>query len=235
MGEMVTCETCGDSFEVLPYKLEKNDHHFCNRECYHEWKRNDWVPPWTVEDKPTMDCVHCGETFEIYPFQEGKRKFCSRECSDEYKKTLRGPETANYQGGKVVAICEECSQPFGYYERKGEDNPIYCSRECYDATKSERMKGQNNPVWRGGWHHYYGANWDEQRAKALERDNHTCQRCGKHTSEQERSLDVHHKKRIGWFREEYDAPEWWEKGNELNNLVTMCPSCHKTIEWENGV
>jgi len=94
------------------------------------------------------------------------------------------------------------------------------------------MAGENNPVWRGGWEWNYGPNWDDQREKAIERDDHECQRCGKHADEMPRSPDVHHQKRLGWFREEYDAPEWWERGNRLENLVTLCAECHLTVEWK---
>lgn len=232
MGEIVTCDACAEEIEVPPYKLEKNEHHFCDRECYHNWKSDEWVPPWQEDDKPVVECKYCGDEFEIYPYQEGKRKFCSRECADEFKTTLHGAETGNWKGGKVTSFCQQCGQPFQYWDRDCEPNPKYCSKECYGIVQEETQKGENNPVWRGGWEHYYGANWEQQAEKARARDDHTCQRCGIDGEELDRALDVHHKKRLGWFREEYDAPEWWEKGNQLDNLVSMCSSCHKIVEWE---
>lgn len=90
--------------------------------------------------------------------------------------------------------------------------------------------GQEHFNWKGGHEKYYGANWEEQRDKALERDDHTCQRCKTQESFDGRNLSVHHRKRLGWFKEEYDAPEWWERGNDLDNLITLCEPCHG--KWE---
>lgn len=56
------------------------------------------------------------------------------------------------------------------------------------------------------------------RIKALERDNYTCQKCGK-THHQIR-LDVHHKDEKGrGYKQE-------ERNDSLNNLITWCIICH---------
>lgn len=231
MGEIIHCDACGTELEVAPHKLEKNDHHFCDRDCYHNWKSDDWEPPWQVDEKPTIKCEMCGDVVEVYPYEKDSRKFCGRECADEYKTTLREDETGNYQGGKTSYTCSECGDEFKEYPAEGKN--VFCSIECYNSAKSRRFQGEDNPAWAGGWDWWYGANWEEQRKKAIERDNHTCQRCGMHADEMERSPDVHHKKRIGWFKEEYDEPEWWEKGNSLDNLVTYCRNCHQKVESPN--
>lgn len=67
----------------------------------------------------------------------------------------------------------------------------------------------------------YGENWDEQRAAALEQDDHTCQACG--ASGDDTLLDVHHIRPLKTFESPEDA-------NTLDNLVVFCRSCHR--KWE---
>ncbi len=67
----------------------------------------------------------------------------------------------------------------------------------------------------------YGPNWQLQRRQALERDRRTCQVCG--LVEQGRPFHVHHKVPFRAFPSFYQA-------NQLDNLVTLCPSCHQLAE-----
>jgi 5-methylcytosine-specific restriction endonuclease McrA len=91
------------------------------------------------------------------------------------------------------------------------------------------MQDEGNPRWDGGdYRNYYGPNWDGQKVKAKERDNYQCQLCA--VSNNEATLSVHHNTKIKVFKRKFDAPEWWQRGNALNNLVTLCLSCHGL--WE---
>lgn len=67
----------------------------------------------------------------------------------------------------------------------------------------------------------YGPNWIVQRNRARERDHFTCQVCG--AVENGRSHHVHHKTPFRTFTSYLIA-------NELDNLITLCPSCHKRVE-----
>ena len=67
----------------------------------------------------------------------------------------------------------------------------------------------------------YGDKWDKVRAKAIERDNLTCQEDG--CEEEGLGLDVHHIKPVSSF----DNPE---DSHYLENLVTLCRSHHKERE-----
>lgn len=75
----------------------------------------------------------------------------------------------------------------------------------------------------------YGPNWQEQRQKALERDGHRCRTCGA-KARPGQGLHIHH---IRPFREYNYIPgenEAYIQANELENLVTLCPSCHRRAE-----
>ncbi|HEX2979203.1 MAG TPA: DEAD/DEAH box helicase [Anaerolineaceae bacterium] len=67
----------------------------------------------------------------------------------------------------------------------------------------------------------YGPNWIVQRNRARERDHFTCQVCG--AQEAGRSHHVHHKTPFRNFPSYLAA-------NQLDNLITVCPSCHRRVE-----
>lgn len=94
-------------------------------------------------------------------------------------------------------------------------------------SENNPMEGktkEQNPAWKGGGNRkYYGPNWEEQRQKRLEKDNHTCQRCGG-----ENVNIVHHHIPIREWRE--DGEKDIEDANQLWNLVTVCEGCHGEIE-----
>lgn len=94
--------------------------------------------------------------------------------------------------------------------------------------------GSDHPSWEGGYDNYYGPNWQTQREKALRRDNYQCVDCGitneEHKTEFGRALTCHHVTPIREFRLQYDEPEWWERSNQLENLVTLCDPHHD--KWE---
>lgn len=230
----VSCENCGDVFECPKHRAEKRDNLFCCRDCYHDFGRPDMQGENHHDHKggkKEQECEWCGETYMAWPYEiENGRRFCGRECSDKAQAEVKGPKHPRYKPEKHKTFqCKNCGDEFRRYAPKNDCE--YCTEECYREAAKDLFAGKKNPVWRGGWTHYYGANWDEQREKALERDNHTCQDCGKHADDMPRSPDVHHKKRLGWFKEEYDEPRWWQEGNKVENLVTLCPKCHKVREF----
>lgn len=69
----------------------------------------------------------------------------------------------------------------------------------------------------------YGPLWQEQRQKALERDNFECQFCGREDGENDVGLHVHHQIPYRAFDDD-------EKAHDLDNLITVCSRCHGRIE-----
>jgi DEAD/DEAH box helicase domain-containing protein len=67
----------------------------------------------------------------------------------------------------------------------------------------------------------YGPDWPAQRDRARLRDGYRCQVCG--VSEQGRAHDVHHKTPFRTFASSQTA-------NQLGNLITLCPTCHRRAE-----
>lgn len=75
-------------------------------------------------------------------------------------------------------------------------------------------KRQYSHAWKGGSSFVRGLDWPDQRIKCLVRDGYKCRSCGK----KNKRLSVHHK--IDWVK---------TKDNRLNNLITVCQSCHTKI------
>ncbi len=67
----------------------------------------------------------------------------------------------------------------------------------------------------------YGPDWNKIRDRVRTRDKYTCQVCG--APETTRQHDVHHKTPFRAFTSLAEA-------NRLENLTTLCPSCHHKAE-----
>jgi DEAD/DEAH box helicase domain-containing protein len=67
----------------------------------------------------------------------------------------------------------------------------------------------------------YGANWQKIREAVRKRDQFQCQVCG--AKELNRQHDVHHKIPFRSFTSK-------EEANRLENLTTLCHSCHHQVE-----
>jgi len=83
--------------------------------------------------------------------------------------------------------------------------------------------GENHPNWRGGNSPGYklyltDRNWHELRKQVYERDNWTCQDCGKKCHH---DITCHH-----------IVPYRISQDDSMDNLITLCVACHSKKEWE---
>jgi len=74
----------------------------------------------------------------------------------------------------------------------------------------------------------YGPNWNKIREKVRARDGYACQVCG--TPETTRQHDVHHKTPFRAFVRIGSTEPAYIQANRLENLTTLCPSCHHKAE-----
>ena len=75
----------------------------------------------------------------------------------------------------------------------------------------------------------YGPNWPAVRRQVLARDNQRCRTCGA-AAKPGQGLHVHH---IRPFRDFHYVPgqnENYRQANQLENLITLCPACHRRAE-----
>jgi len=128
--------------------------------------------------------------------------------------------------------CKNCGELIPYWKD-------YCCMNCQLANVevrkkiSESKKGKKNwmfgrtgalhHLWEGGKIWWRGKDWDSIKLRARERDNFICQGCGmteeQHIRKYKQPLQVHH---IDPYRH--------SKDNSLENLTTLCCSCHQKAE-----
>jgi hypothetical protein len=99
----------------------------------------------------------------------------------------------------------------------GEKNPFYGKKHTPEtrALHSERFSGANHPGWRGGAATMpYGPEFTRKFKHLIrQRDNYTCQRCGKTQEQEGRVLQVHHL-------------DHNKENNDPTNVVASCGSCN---------
>jgi DEAD/DEAH box helicase domain-containing protein len=79
----------------------------------------------------------------------------------------------------------------------------------------------------------YGPNWTTQRNRARARDGYQCTRCGA-PEQPNQQHDVHHLRPFREFGYIAGQNEAYIEANSLDNLVTLCRSCHRAVETARG-
>lgn len=72
----------------------------------------------------------------------------------------------------------------------------------------------------------YNGDWLQVKRRALERDDHQCQHCGKDKETIGREPDIHHIRPVREFEDPQDA-------HTTENVVALCRSCHRRAEVGN--
>ena len=159
-----------------------------------------------------------------------------REMSEEHKKNLsdslkkahaekrhkgafkQGHEILGFQGKQHTEEWKKQQSSILKENNPMHDENVVIKRSA-TIIENGIFAGSNNSNWRGGRPKYRGADWRKQRAKALERDKYICQKCGVNQENIKRELTVHH-----------ILPYHDGGTNELTNLITVCMSCHFSME-----
>ncbi len=227
-----TCEYCGKEFERRR-TLRPGIGRFCSRECgYASHIRAE-----------LRTCVICDNQFSTYPSNASAT--CSKECSqifraqtakhnlsltDRLANARKSVETRRERGNlgghrnpREEKTCLQCGKSFvvAPLNKKG-GQKRFCSTTCWRDYSSEHPTATSG--FKGGiFTRFFGTYWQKQAAKARERDNYTCQRCGK--LQVNPQMPVHHIIPRRMFKTSREA-------HRLENLVTLCRSCHRKVEWE---
>lgn len=150
-----------------------------------------------------MKCEYCGQDCLVNSINKthNKHHFCDLSCANKFK---------DHPHGKYHP-CWGKPNPSAR-RRMLENNPTKC--------------GPLNPNWKGGYcsdrrkvmgRKEYSA-W---RTSVYERDNYTCQECGKKGNETGGYLNAHHIKRYSEF------PNLMF---DINNGITLCQKCHRKTQ-----
>lgn len=220
-GKTVECAWCqSDVYKADCQLNEMGDYslnnHFCDKECESEFKQSEWVgedhPSWDG-GKVELNCEHCGDKFKTKPAKADKARFCSRECS----------KRSHYTEIECVN-CGDTQERTKFYAERYENS--VCSDKCLSEWISNNHRGSDNPSYKTAGGKVGIAkvrlsigdiSWDRRARQVRERDDYTCQQCGKQSDD--RDLDVHH-----------IIPIASGGTNSPENLMTLCRSCHRTVE-----
>ncbi len=178
-----------------------------------------------TENSVTVECEWCGTDLKRQPHrvEQFERQFCDMRCQGRWFSEHRSGENSHHWIESTVT-CDYCGEEF---HRPSSDmyDHNFCDEDCRNKWLSEVRVGENHPLWEGCSEYvYYGPNWHQQRKKALERDDYTCQRCGAEPDEIGRNPDVHHIDRTALVNGDY------ETANRLDNLICLCRTCHNAME-----
>lgn len=156
-----------------------------------------------------INCLQCNKEINIYPYQEGKVKFCSHKCLSDNKRE------------KWISIdCKECGKTFTVpLHRK--NTAKYCSLSCgcknhlagyWKNKKRHSMIGKKNWEWKDkkvGYRalHRWVERWLGKPCK--------CEFCGK---EKTTAKSIH----------------WANKSRRyirsLEDWLSLCVKCHKQYD-----
>jgi len=248
-GEWRDEETLRELYEVQnKTQSEMADLLGCDQKTIHNWmnrhgvsarKNSSESTPWQLRHRRTLQDLYWSEGLSTTKIADlvGTTSRAVVYWMDKHNLSRRPPSPAgaansNWGGGPTVvrcAQCEETKEVRPSHAKKHDRH--FCSPKCEGIWRSENMSGENAPAWQGGGSDRLPVSqkWSEQSKKARERDAHTCQDCGQEGPVNGRALPVHHiTPRREYVDEEgnYDA----ERADRLENLITLCPSCHG--KWE---
>ena len=212
-------ECMGKSKEVNRVKICP----ICNEEFIYKKKNQIYCSAKCMGISKQLDikkCLYCGEDFKPY---KDFLKFCSRECSHSYHS---GDKNSMYKG-KDKHTCEWCGGEYEDYPSRNK-RTRFCSEKCRIEWVGKFNSGEGSYMWKGGNRtDYRGPNWRKQRSLVIERDNCKCSDCGISNNDSlvkyKAVLSVHHLK-------PYHEFDNYEEANKLENLITVCLSCHKARE-----
>ena len=152
-------------------------------------------------------CQFCGKVFDpVNERSSHPARYCSRECSHKAQTT------------RVTLVCRQCGKQFqrkAYMEKWSRERGPFCSFRCYGHWQEENLCGDNNTNYQNQSSRRGASQLVRNRKKVLQRDDYKCVLCGS-TSR----LHVHHK--IGWQPHQINP-------HELDNLETLCASCHRKL------
>lgn len=173
------------------------------------------------QPKKIRYCKICGKEFIVYAYILRKKacNYCSTKCALIARRKQK-TKIKCVQCGKFIELSP-------WELKRASKIGHFCSHTCYGKWRTDNLAGDNSPNWKGGYSMDYGGrHWKAQRRKTLERDNFTCQKCGR-KKENKRQFDVHH-------IIPYDMCDNPKSANQLINLITLCRKCHDKEHNKDG-
>lgn len=203
-GTEVECDVCGTTYRKKPYLAEESDRHFCSDECKSEG----------YKDRVDLECDHCGKSFERRQshYNEDGPNYCSQQCNGEATQD------------REMVKCTNCGAE---HERRRWQIENYDDHFCSVECRTEYMRGENDPKWRGGsWvlktlrRRAGDFRWRDRLDHIDQDPPLECEMCGATEEDFEDDLlDVHH-----------IVPVMAGGVNRSELLMVLCRSCHRKAD-----
>lgn len=204
------CAHCGESFYDPTSKRT-----YCD-DCYSEEGELNGN---FSDAKESTECEYCGTTFQYYP-SSNEGVYCT-DCVKGADGLLPGEPSRD---SLIATSCLNCGTSLERYPSEVSEDAYgsFCDLDCYGDWLADNVVGDSHHQWEGGTL-AYGDGWWQIRRAALERDEYQCQRCGATPDALGQNPDVHHRRPV----REFDDPR---AAHTLDNVVTLCRSCHRLVE-----
>lgn len=199
-----TCQHCGGAYFGHKSKL------YCSVECRKAGHAPAWnkgktgMPANRPRNGVEKQCSVCGDSFYA-PLARSDAQYCSPTCYRDGRYGKHRPKD------RTCPICGALFQV-----KNPSDNNVTCGKVCRRIHKSRIHQAEKSHFWRGGKMAPYNGVWKERRLEALERDGYKCALC-----DSTDRIQVHHK-----------VPYRYSKSHDLDNLITLCRSCHSKEEYK---
>lgn len=221
------CGVCGREIAVNN-KDKDTEIHVCSEECHKKHlsqSRQGEKHHNYGRDYIEKVCSWCGDEYSDYGFK--RVKFCSRVCMEQAAADFieNSPMEDHPRYNQVEVECEFCG---GALYRCGalveKHDKFFCNNRCRGDWQRETPSVSWHPAYSDVHHEtYYGSEWQGIRKKIRKRDDYTCVNCAREEEDMVRELDVHHLTPYRHFKDGKEA-------HTDSNLVTLCRSCHMSIE-----
>jgi len=168
-------------------------------------------------ERSVINVCKCGKSFKS--FKSSKRKYCCKSCASKYQKR------SSYWLGKKMPVSMRNNLSKAHKKMWDEGKMDNRKKLLGDLNPSKRPEvrkklsisnsGEKHWNWQGGItkRTYPKIFFTKLRDLIKERDNYICQECGYKGIKGDNKLITHH-------------IDWNKKNSELNNLITLCRSCH---------
>jgi len=208
----ISCDYCNSSVEKDRADIKDSKRVFCSDECNSNWRSENLTGKshHNYKQKVILSCEYCGGRFGVHEYRSKDARFCSEECF--------GKQKTSEQTSKIS--CDWCDTQYREQQSKIErEEHHFCSKACYGSWQSINRTGQNHPNWTGGTNLYEAIreNLSDRSWSSIAELNRSdeCYKCG----ESNTTLHEHH-----------IIPVMFGGCNNSELLMTVCESCHRTIE-----
>lgn len=137
------CKVCGKTFQTYDWQEKYGRGIYCSRACYKVGYREHFL---TSNPNPSQrlekPCEMCGKIMQVPPCLIARKRFCSKACLNQWKRTITGPEHPLYTSN--IQLCEWCGK--GFKSKPAEqERRRFCSKNCHGMyTAAHFPKGQTS-------------------------------------------------------------------------------------------